>query len=273
VRPLAAEPLLVPSMKWLQVGVSAKSGSRDATAVGYDLPSMTTQGGFAFWKPTYKDSRGRLVHIIPSSSQWGLGGDVYVPIENFDFTAEFIYNSYDTREAIDGYQLSPYTERLGDLNGYGWYAQVGYWIVGDHDIIGPPSYGLPIHVDFKTPQVPPRRGFQILAKFEQLALKYAGSSRGGKSDPNTPDGDINVNALEFGANFWATKNLRVSLNYSAYFFPDAAPVTASSPGGPVQTSTQRAVSPGQTLAAGVDNPARDSGSTLHELQARVGVQF
>jgi len=41
----------------------------------------------------------------------------------------------------------------------------------------------------------------------------------------------------------------------------------------VQSQTQRAVAPGQLLAAGVDNGARDSGHTLNEVSARVGVQF
>ncbi len=56
-------------------------------------------------------------------------------------------------------------------------------------------------------------------------------------------------------------------------FPDSAPLTASEAGGPVQTSTQRAVAPAQLLAKGVDDSARDSAHTLNEVQVRVGVQF
>jgi hypothetical protein len=272
LRPFMIAPP-APSMQWSQVGISAKVGSRDSSAVGYDLPSLTTQGGYAFWKPTYKDSLGRTIHIMPSSDQWGIAGDVYLPIYNFDFTGEFIWNVYDTREAVDGYQISKYTERAGELKGYGWYAQIGYWIVGNHDLIGAPTYGRPIHVDLSKPQVPPEHGLQVLAKFEQLALTYQGAQRAGKNDPNTPNGDIRVNTLEFGVNYWATKHLRVGLNYTADFFPSAAPTTASSKGGPVQSSTQRAIAPGQALAAGVDDSARNSADILHEVQARVGVQF
>jgi phosphate-selective porin len=260
-------------MKWAQVGFSAKYGSRDATKVGYDLPSLTTQDGFTFWKPTYKDSSGRLIHIIPSAEQWGLAGDFYVPYEKFDVTGEFIYTSDQTREAVDGLQLSPYTERTGKLEGYAWYAQVGYWIVGDHDIIGHPSYGRPIHVDLSKPQRPAEQGVQALAKFEQLHLWYDGASRGGKANSKTPDGDIEVEGVELGLNYWATRHLRVGINYALYLFPDSAPLTPSSKGGPFQSSVQRAVAPGQVLASGIDNDARDTGHTLHELSARVGVQF
>ncbi len=273
VRPAMLAVPSSSSIRWAQIGISAKAGSRDPAAVGYDLPSLTTQGGYAFWKPTYTDSLGRLIHIIPSSGQWGIATDVYVPIENFDFTGEFIYNVYDTREAVDGYQISKYTERSGELKGYGWYAQVGYWLVGDHDLIGAPSYGRPIHVDLSKPQNPPQHGLQVLAKFEQLALTYQGAQRSGKSDPNTPNGDIHADELEFGVSYWATKHLRVGLNYVVTFFPDSAPVKASSAGGPVQSSTQRALGPAQNLPIGVDDSARNTADVLHEVQARVGVQF
>jgi hypothetical protein len=92
-------------------------------------------------------------------------------------------------------------------------------------------------------------------------------------DANTPNGDIEVNALTLGVNYWATRHLRVGLDYGFYEFPGSEPTTASAPGGPVQTPNQRAVAPAQALAAGADNQARDNGHTVQEIQARVGVQF
>lgn len=242
--------------------------------MGYDLPSLTTQGGFPFWKPTYKDSLGRTIDIIPSEGQWGLAGDVYLPVGNFDFTAELVYNVNNTREAVDGYQLSPFTERTGSLSGFAWYGQVSYWIFGDRDIVGTPSYGRPLHVDLDAPQKPARHGLQVLAKFEQLALIYDGSGRGGKIDPKTPDGDIDVQDVELGVSYWATKHLRIGINYTHTMFPDAAPASASTAGGPQQSFTsQRAISPAQNLAAGANDPARNASGTLEEVQIRFGVQF
>jgi hypothetical protein len=106
-----------------------------------------------------------------------------------------------------------------------------------------------------------------------MHLTYEGNSRGGRLDARTPDGDINVNAIELGVNYWLTRHLRVGINYTLYSFPDSAPLTATTTGGPVQSSAQRAVAPGQLLAKGVDDTARDSGQTLNEMQLRVGVQF
>jgi hypothetical protein len=259
--------------RFAQVGVSAKYGSRDPQLVGYDAPSLTTQGGYAFWRATYKDSLNRTIHIIPSAEQAALAAELYVPIDGFDLQGELIYTYGETREAVDGFQLSPFTERTGTLKGYGYYVEAGYWIVGSRDIIGFPSYGRPLHADLKAPERPARHGLQAIARFEKLALAYAGATRGGALDPKTPNGDIEVNAVTVGMNYWATRHLRFGVNYGFYSFPDSAPVTASAQGGPVQTSNQRAAAPAQSLVPGADNDARDNGHTVHEIQARVGVQF
>ena len=261
-------------LKWAQVGASVRYGSRDPKQVGYDVPSLTTQAGYAFWKATYKDSLNRTLHIIPSSEQGAVAADLFVPFDRFDLTGEFIYTLQNTREAADGYQLSPFTERLGTLKGYGYYVQAGAWLLGSREIIGgAPSYGKPLHADFTKPATIPTRGLQALVKLEQLHLSYAGATRAGVLDPKTPNGDIDVTTVSLGINYWATRHLRVSLNYVSYLFPDSAPLTASAAGGPVQTPSQRAVTPAQSLPKGADDGARDSGHTIHEIQARVGVQF
>jgi phosphate-selective porin len=236
VRPFAN--ITTSPTKWAQLGVSLHGGSRDSTKVGYDMPSLTTSQGFAFWKPTYTDSNGRLIHILPSAAQEAVGTDLYLPIGKLDVTGEFVYADYDTREAVDGLQLSPFTERLGALKGWGYYAQVGYWILGDHDVLGYPSYARPIHVDLAQPQQRAQHGLQAVARFEQLGLNYQGSSRGGANDTKTPNGDVNVTSFTLGLNYWATRHLRVSLNYGYYDLP-----------------TQSVV------------------AQLHEVSGRVGVQF
>ena len=125
------------SIRDLHIGASARGGSRDSRLVGYDMPSMTTEGGYAFWKPTYRDSTARLVHILPSTTQEAFAADVYAPIGPIDATAEITYASGDTREAVDGFQLQNQNLRRGDLSGIGWYGQLGLWVLGrsQHDRI------------------------------------------------------------------------------------------------------------------------------------------
>jgi hypothetical protein len=271
VRPLASSS---GPLQALQIGVSGKAGSRDPHRVGYDAPSLTTQGGYAFWKPTYRDSTNRLVHIVPSGDQLGVAADLFVPFDGFDLTAEAIYSASNTRETYDGQQLSPFTPRLGDLSGYGYYVQAGAWILGNRKMIGFPSTAKPAHVDLDEPSsVVPSHALQALVKFEQLRLEYEGSSRGGVNDPGTPDGDIEVESFSVGLNYWATKHVRVTADYVTYLFPNSEPVSASTKGGPVQTSRNRAQAPAQSILVGSNDAARDGAHTLHEISMRVGVQF
>ena len=37
------------------------------------MPAITTGQGFMLWKPTYQDSLGRLIHVIPERSTYGDG--------------------------------------------------------------------------------------------------------------------------------------------------------------------------------------------------------
>jgi hypothetical protein len=213
------------------------------------------------------------MHIIPSGEQTAVAGELFVPVGMFDLTSELVYSQSDTREAVDGYQLTPFTERLGLLKGIGYYVLASAWITGDRSIVGFPGYSKPQHVDLTKEDKAPRTAIQLLAKIEQLSLTYQSAKRSGVIDSTNADGDIRMTALSFGANYWATRHLRVSANYGYDYFPSSAPVTASTKGGRQQTSNERALAPAQNLAKGVEDSARNNSHALHELQFRVGVQF
>jgi hypothetical protein len=112
---------------------------------------------------------------------------------------------------------------------------------------------------------------QLLAKVEQVALEYNSASRGGLADAKNIDGNIKINTLSFGINYWATKHVRLTLDYVYNQFPDSGPVKASQPGGNVQTSSNRAQAPGNTIGAGIDDAQRDNAHDLHEILARFAI--
>jgi phosphate-selective porin len=257
-------------LKGLHVGASGRWGRRDASLVGYDLSNMTTQGGFAFWRPTYTDSAGQLTHIMPSGAQRAIAAELFLPISMFDVTSEVVFVSNKSREAADGFQLRG-TERRGLVKGLGYYVQLGAWVYGDRAVVGKRGYGTPtqLKLDKPDPAAPPH-AVEVLVRFEQLRVNYDGSTRGGADDAMTPSGDIKVNAGGVGVNYWFTKHIRLSANGLVYSFPDSAPSSPSTMGGPVQTSRQRAIAPAQTLAKGVDDSARDTGSVLYEAMVRFG---
>jgi phosphate-selective porin len=260
--PIGSGPL-----KDVQLGGSFRYTGKNSHFVYYNYPNMSTQGNYTFWSSSNLPTR-----IIPSGIQEAFAGELRIPIELFDFTGEFVYVKNGTREAIDGLE-SKYTERKGDLKGYSYYAQIGVWPLGHRDINGQPGYENPSHIDFKKkdPEVP-ARALQLLAKWEQLNVTYSSASRSGSPNPAT-DGDIKVNAFSLGANYWATKHVRLTLNYVLNMFPDSAPCPASPPGCVKLSTTQRAVAPGNKLDPGVNDDARNTAHMSHELLARMAVAF
>jgi phosphate-selective porin len=259
-----------PVLRDLQIGGSVRYTSKDKKFVEYDYPGLTTQGNYAFWNPSFKGAAG-FTHIIPSGDQLGVAGELRVPISMFDVTSEFVYINNNTREAIEGYE-STNTERLGDMSGYSYYAQLGFWPIGKRDINGAPGYENMPHVDFTKPDpVSPPRALQLLVKWEQLALKYSSASRAGVADSKNIDGDIKVNAFSVGANYWLTKHIRLTANYVLNMFPDSAPTSVTSQNGPIQTGVNRAIAPGNTLAKGVNDDARDNAHAVHELLFRAAI--
>ena len=172
----------------------------------------------------------------------------------------------NTREALDGQEA--FTERKGDLHGIAYYAQLGFWPLGNRDINGQPGYEIHRTSISRRRIRKPGAISSALVRWEQLNATYASASRTNTANPNT-DGDIKVNAFSLGANYWATKHVRLTLNYVFNMFPDSSPGTGPYQGSP----TQRAIAPAQTLRTGVNDDARANGHVSHELLGRMAVAF
>jgi len=263
VRPLAGDKkgLLAKA----QVGVSASYGERNQADVGYDYPSLTTNQGYALWAPTYRDSEGRVVHIIPSGAQSRVGGEFRLPIKIVDLRGEAYYVANNTREALEGFQLNN-TERLGSLKGIGWYAQVSVWPLGDAFVNGDPgSSPRPTKIDFsKEPER--KKGLEIATLVGGVHATYDGASRLGAYDERTPGSpespvtDIDVMQIGLGVNYWHTRYIRASLNWFMYQTPGS---------GPADAVENLARVPGNTL----QGDARRDAESMHEIGARIGVSF
>ena len=267
VRPLAR---VGTPLKDMQVGGSFHYGSRDSKFSEYDYAGMSTQGNYTFWSPIYAGASG-ATHILPSGDQLGIGAELRMPLSRIGLTSELVYITNNTRESLEGFQATN-TERFGSMSGYSYYVQLGVWPTGNRDIQGVPGTQSIPHVDFSKPDPPiPSRGLQLLLRWEQLRLTYASADRGGVADAKNIDGAIKVDALSFGANYWATRHIRLTANYGVNMFPNSAPTKATAVGGPAQDSSQRALAPGNTLASSVNDNARDHAHVLHELLFRFAI--
>ena len=259
VRPISPSKEVISK---LQVGISLYHGDRDPDYVGYDYAPITSGQGFALWNPLYRDSLGRQIHIIPSAGQNAIGGELRVPVSIFDLRGEAYYVSNHTREAVEGFQLTN-TERLGQVTGVGWYAQVSAWPFGDAFITGDPGLIRPQRIDFTKEPERPKKGLEVLLLVSGVNASYDGGARGGVHDSRTPGSpggtiakDITVYQYGVGLNYWHTTYVRVSVNYSIYHTPGSGSA--------------------DNLAAVPGNLGKDpikGANMIHELGTRLGIAF
>jgi phosphate-selective porin OprO and OprP len=244
--------------KSLQIGISGRHGDRDPRAVGYDYTPITTGQGFVLWKPTRTDGLGRQVHVLPSSGQNAIGGELRLRGANVALQAEAYYVDNHTREAVDGFQLTN-TERLGSLSGVGWYAEASAWPFGAAFIPPEPGATSPRKLD-SEPRERPRRGLQLLGIVGGINAKYSAGSRGeGAPDPTTPATKITVYQYGLGAQYWHTKHVRFALNYILYHAPGSG-----------NSADNLAVVPDNLKIPG-STPG--NGHFLHEFGARLSLAF
>jgi hypothetical protein len=243
----------------LQIGLSAHHGARDPRYVGYDYPGITTGQGFMLWDPRYRDAQGRLVRVLPSGSQRRFGGELRLPIDRYELRGEAYYVANDTREALDGFTFT-HTERLGRVQGLGWYVQLSAWPLGDAFVSGEPGQWRPRRLDLTKKPDDDKRGLEVVAIAGGVSASYDGASRGGAYDARTPGSPagaasaITVVQLGLGANYWQSRYIRATVNYIAYCAPGGA-------------GENLAVVPGDLVRGAA--PA----SWVHELGTRLGVSF
>jgi hypothetical protein len=293
-RPLAGNK---GALEKFQIGVSGKYGERDRQKVNYDYSPISTANGFALWTPTYTGPApggptSGLLHIIPTGAQSSVGGELRIPIENFDLTGEFTYVNNKTREEYDARLGSRNYERFGSVSGTSFYAAASYWI-GKRDIYGEPGFFRISRLVFKKPEAAkagdakpkgPDTAWRIRVRYDNVSATYKSAEDGGKAAARTIatfpqpvpfyDGDIKIHAFQAGVDYFYTKNFGFRLNYGLYYTPDSAPSTPE-PGSvkPVATEVQRAQAPANRLAAGIDDAGRRGAHSIHELILRAQVAF
>jgi hypothetical protein len=250
-------------IRGLQIGVSARVGSRHPRDVTGDAPAITTGQGFALWRPTRTDGLGRTLHVIPSGTQASAGVELTVPIGALILRSEGYWVSRSTREAVEGFQ-STNSERFGQLQGVGWYAQISAWILQLSGLINSdvPTLGTfprPHHLELaRTSLVPERYGIEIAFLGAGVNARYDGASRAGAPDASERSTKLQVYQLGVAVNYWHTRHFRLSLNGNLY----EAPASGS--------AKNLAVVPGNLGSA----TTRDADAhALWELGARSTVMF
>ena len=209
-----------------QIGVSGRVGWRAQSGVSYPYPALTTNQGFSLWDGRYTDSLGRSILTIPSGAQAVVGGEVRMPIGNFDFRGEGYWVRNETREAVSGFETTN-SERLGVVEGGAFYVMLAGWL-GDAHVRGMPGLaGRPPNIDPSRKLPKPMRGVELAVQGGAGVANVKGAARGGVADsrtpgsgqPNAPNGDLTVAQVGAIASYWHTRHVRVSLSYQLYIAP------------------------------------------------------
>jgi len=245
------------AFKRAHIGVGGRFGWRDHDFVRYDAPSLSTPGGYTFWSSSYSvtgsDGSSTTMHIQPYRAQGSISGELYLPFERFDVRGELVYVNEGRREVTDSDKAS--TVRAGVFRGVSGYAQISWWPWGTPRVNGNPAgyYGVLKVPEGLGKQAP--YGVQLVGRLEAVRLHYNSNSRAGDNGKYDQTSDaISVNVAQAAINYWATKHIRLTAEYSLYHFP-----------GDGKSTKNQAVAPG--VAAKVD-PSAD---ILHEISVRFGL--
>lgn len=205
--------------RYFQIGASARVGNRGLEGQSA-YPAIATPGGFTLFDPALSPS----TTLVPRGLQWGVAAEFDLPLHRFDLRGEFVYVRNATAEAQTALPGRP-AAHPGTLEGFGFYTQVGYWLLGlpatsirpgRDDTRALPGYQDPpsIRADRAQTLTLPF-GLQVVGRFDTIQFAY----RGDGVDPRA-EGQYRVLAAEFGLNLWFTRHVRFLVGYRHYWFPD-----------------------------------------------------
>jgi hypothetical protein len=229
-RPLADRPK--SPLRALQLGMSARAGTRHPRDVRDDMPAINSAQGFPLLRPTHLDRLGRTIHVIPSGGQYAIGLELRIPSGGWDFRSEAYYVSRGTRESIEGHQAT-HTERLGLLRGVGWYAELSIWPL--HALLGSslPELGTfpraeHLEVARAIPH-PERYGIQIALLAAGIHGRYDAAARGGDMRSSSAPASsalagaevtgLQIYQMGLALNYWHSRHVRLSIDGNAYYVP------------------------------------------------------
>jgi phosphate-selective porin len=192
-----------------------------------DITPMTTQGGYTFFNSNYANGSNAMGQAIRSHLtsngtilKWALEANLPVT-DKYGLRFEYVHQKTGLAEYDD---TNPTLAKLvrsaaltgGSLDGYGLYLEAFAWIIGDiHFTELPGVEPMPRVRDLLVPK--PKWALMLAAKYERLAFDVGGLPTAamptGGNMINPAQGHYQVDAFELGVNAWATKHVRMTVNY------------------------------------------------------------
>lgn len=202
-----------------------------------DVSQMTTQGGFAFFNSNYnnKDASGATVrsHLAPfgDSVKWAV--EANVPVKWIGARFELVHQStdlaqYDDANTMNAALTRTLVGRNANLDALGYYVELYGWILGDVNYIETPGLETQPRIKKWSVAKEPRWGLQLLAKYEHIGMDVSKLPGGppdmmGNATIDPAQGHYSLDVMEFGANAWLTKHVRLTCNYLVNWIDGTAP--------------------------------------------------
>ncbi len=209
------------SLRDAHVGLSARVGRTDRNYSRDAVPGMRTPGGYELWSPSYGSTQVRS-----GPEQRALAFELFVPLRRFELRAEALLVRDERREVDTRAPVVNNTERAGTLKGYSFYVEAGYTFFGQPRYAGNPGHYAPINVRPRS-----MRSLTATLRYEQISLDYDSIARSyddtgvlipgvkrGALDAQTTE--LRLHVMQAAVSYWATRHLRVVLQWSGYFFPE-----------------------------------------------------
>jgi phosphate-selective porin len=225
---------------WYQRNTNLGGPAAASTGGGQnDLPGMTTQGGVSFFDTNYntiKDSSGNNIraHLLPwgDTVKWAI--EANIPIKKIGVRFELIHQSIDLAQYSDSVNATAAALKRGggqrgaSLDGYGYYLELYYWILGDANFLETPGLETAPRIKRFAVAKEPTWGLMVAAKYDHVGFDVSGlpktpDAMGNATVPDKAEGNYSVDAFELGVNAWATKHVRITGNYVLNYIDGTAP--------------------------------------------------
>jgi hypothetical protein len=206
---------------------------------------MTTQGGVTFFGTNYNatagsiDPNGNAVreHLVPwgDTVKWAVEANVPL-FRKINLRFELVHQSTDLAVYYDlvnppkgttwnGQPVvrgTPASKngapvRNNNLEGYSYYVQASYWILGDVNFLETPGLEAAPRIKQYSVAAEPKWGLMLTAKYEHVDFDVVlpptlnPATNTTTADPGA--GNYQVHTFELGLNAWGTKHIRLTGNY------------------------------------------------------------
>lgn len=222
IAPFGIAPIALLKDVW--VGGSFHSGDRAWSAANQlDRAAFSDQARFTFFNTAYTGPTGSTAGATaPAANNLHVGDDgallkyaleLNAPVGPFVLKGEYIHLHEGTRE-LDLQAKSatyvPAAPKSGALNGAAYYVRLSWFAFGDPLINGLAGTQNPPHLFGALKPNKTGDALQFVVQWEHMGWNYAATETVA-SDKLAGDGGLSI--LTVGANYWATKRVRLTYNF------------------------------------------------------------